>query len=101
MSEVEITLNGKTEVLKPTLDVAKKLAAMGGLIPVLRKLDDYDINTYSAIVAAALGKTVKDVENSVFSAGMATLNAPLGNFVGMHFTGGKSSTEDETAPGEE
>lgn len=101
MSEVEITLNGKTETLRCTLRAAKKVNVGGGIVEVLRRLGAFDMDAYTAVIAAGLDKKMADVEDAVFATGMADLNEPVTEYVMLLANGGRPLKTAETdAPGE-
>lgn len=90
MSEVEITLNGKTETLRCTLRAAKRVNAMpDGFQGVGRRLISLDFDTYVAIVAVGLDKKPADVEDAVFEAGMLKLFPVIDEYVGRLMNGGE------------
>lgn len=89
MSEVEITLNGRTETLRCTLRAAKRVNSGGGFAETLRKLAVFDMDAYVAVIAAGLDKAPATIEDAVFSTGMPDLNEPLSNYVTLLANGGK------------
>lgn len=101
MSEVEITIKGKSETLRCTLKAAKTVNALaGGFQGALARLAAMDQEAYFQIVAAGLGKKPMDVEQSVYEAGLTTLTEPLTNFVIMLANGGKPLVAAEETSGE-
>lgn len=96
MSEVEITLNGRTEVLRCSLRAAKRVNAGGGFAEVLRKLAIFDQDTYFVVVAAGMDKRPEDVEDAVYATGLPELNEPLGEYVKLLANGGKPLKTTET-----
>jgi hypothetical protein len=96
MSEVEITLNGKTETLRCTLRAAKRVNAGGGFAEMLRKLAIFDQDTYFAIVAAGLDKKTSDVEDAVYENGLPDLTESLSTYVSLLANGGKPLKTTET-----
>lgn len=96
MSEVEITLNGKTETLRCTLRAARKLNTGGGFTDVYRKLAALDLDAYIAVVAVGLDKKPADVEEAVFATGMPDLVEPLSNYVTLLANGGRPLKTTET-----
>ena len=89
VGEVDIELDGKTVTLKSTLAAAKRVNAAGGLRYIAERLDAYDLDAYVAVVAAGADRRNADVENVVFSAGMARLQVPLGVYISFLASGGK------------
>ena len=101
MSEVEITLKGKSETLRCTLKAAKSVNALaGGFQGALSCLATMDQDAYFLIVAAGLGKRPVDVEQSVYESGLTNLTEPLSNFVLMLANGGKPLVAAEEGNGE-
>lgn len=101
MSEVEITLNGKTETLVVSLRAARIVNAGGGFGEAHRKLAVFDLNGYVTVIAAGLNKKPSDIEEAVFKNGLVDLNEPLGQYINMLANGGRSLVAQETdAPGE-
>lgn len=102
MSDVEITLNGKTETLRCTLRAARKVNALtGGFIGVGQRLQSFDLDTYAAIVAAGLDKKPADVEDAVFEAGLFNIFPTMDEYVGRLMNGGELIKLKETGePGE-
>lgn len=101
MSDVEITLRGKSETLRCTLKAAKAVNALaGGFQGALARLANMDQEAYFQIVAAGLGKKPMDVEQAVYEAGLTTLTEPLTSFVIMLANGGKPLVAAEETSGE-
>lgn len=100
--EVTIELNGREEVLKCTLRAAREVnSACGGFMSAYRRLIEFDLETYVAIIAAGLGKKRQDVEEDVFRNGLGDLSEPLAQFVGYLSNGGRDpSGKEEAKPGE-
>lgn len=104
--EVEIELNGRAEVLRPTLRAAREINnACGGYSGAFKKLTEFDLSAYVYVVAAGLGKKYSEVEESVHKAGILNLTEPLARFVTILANGGKEPNPDgvneEQKPGEE
>jgi hypothetical protein len=100
MSEVEITLNGKTETLRCTLRAAKRVNLLGGFAEVLRKLAVFDFDAYVGVVASGLNKAPDAIEDAVYQTGTVALLEPLSNYVKLLANGGRELATQETAPGE-
>lgn len=99
MSEVEITLKGKSETLKCTLKAAKAVNAIaGGFQGALVRLANMEQDSYFLIVAAGLGKKPAEIENAVYETGLTNLTEPLTSYVLLLANGGKPfATETENA----
>ena len=89
MSDVEITLDGKTETLRPSLKAAKRLSAAGGFQNVVNRLQSGDIEYYFLVVAAALDKRNTEIEERVFRTGLPALDGGLVKFCNLCANGGK------------
>ncbi|WP_029581937.1 hypothetical protein [Bradyrhizobium sp. URHD0069] len=89
VGEVEITLDGKTETLRPSLGAAKKVNAAGGFQQVLNRLLAYDMDFYVTVVAAGMNKKPQEVEEAVYTSGLYSLVNPLALYVGYLANGGK------------
>lgn len=100
MSEVEVKLNGKTEVLRCSLSAAKKVNGAGGFAQVLGKLAGFDMDYYVLVVAAGLGKKPAEVEDAVYQAGLPNLTELLSQFVQLLANGGRPIAESLGAPAE-
>jgi hypothetical protein len=104
MSETPVTLNSQVFQLKCTLRALKEVnARFGNFTNAYRKLTEFDFDAYSAIVAAGLGKTIRDVEADVFRTGMPDLVKPCTDFLNLLSNGGRpmdTADEEEAKPGE-
>lgn len=89
MSEVEITLNGKSETLRPSLGAAKRVNALGGFMNVHSKLQAYDFDYFVAVIAAGLEKKSADIESAVYKTGLPNLLGDVSSFVNLLANGGK------------
>lgn len=92
MADVEITLDGKTETLRPSLKAAKAICTAGGpggFQHVENRLLLLDIEFYILVVAAGLGKKSADVEEAVFRTGLPPLMRDLVKFCVLCANGGK------------
>ncbi len=88
---VEITLDGQTVTLQYTLKASKKInGSFNGFTGAFQRLFSFDADAYAIVVAAGLGKEVRDVENDVFLAGYDTLAKPLSEYVAWLSNGGKA-----------
>lgn len=96
MSEVEISLKGRPEILRCTLKAAKSVNAVaGGFQGALARLAAMDQEAYFLIVAAGLGKRPSDVEQAVYESGLPNLTEPLSSFVLLLANGGKPLSSEE------
>lgn len=98
MSEVDITLKGRPEILRCTLKAAKSVNGIaGGFQGALARLATMDQDAYFLIVAAGLGKRPVDVEHAVYETGLTTLTEALSNYVLLLANGGKPLAAAEDA----
>lgn len=101
IGEVEITLNGKSETLRSSLDAAKRVNALGGFMHVHTKLQAYDFDYFVMVIAAGLGKKAPDIESAVYKTGLPKLLGDVSMFVNYLANGGKPfAPVEETEPGE-
>lgn len=96
--EVEITLDGRSEVLRSTLRAARAVNGIGGFSEAFRRLAAFDLEAYVAIVAAGLSKRTQEVEEAVYKTGLPTLTEPLAEFVGLLANGGKPAATGTKEP---
>lgn len=93
--DVEITLNGKVETLRPTLAAAKRVNAQGGFAHVVGRIQAADLEAYILVVAAGLNKKTSDkigdvsLEEAVYKTGLPALGAEVVKFVNLLANGGK------------
>lgn len=87
--EVEIELNGRKEILRPSLRAAKEVFANGGFAGSIQRLANGVLDEYVAIVSSGLKKKRTDVEDDVYATGMESLSEPLARFVSILGNGGK------------
>lgn len=98
MSEVEISLGGRAETLRCSLDAAKRINAYGGgggFAAVQSRLIGSDLDTVTFVVAAGLGKKPADVEVAVYENGLAPLIAPLLKFTDRLINGGREPSGEK------
>jgi hypothetical protein len=87
---VEITLDGEPTLLRFTLDASKKINRhFGSFRAANERLADIDQDSITFVIAAALGKPVKDVEDAVFKAGMLDLYESVKVYVNWLANGGR------------
>lgn len=88
--DVEIILDGEPVKLRTTLEVGKRINAIGGGFRVVEdRLRASDLLAYIEVVAVALNKTTAEVQEKVFRTGMPYLARPLFQFIGRLGNGGK------------
>lgn len=102
LGEVEITLNGRREVLRCSLRAARTVSlANGGFTGAFEGLARFNFSAYTALIAAGLNKQsakeVEELQADLYATGLQSLDPPLTRFVTMLMNGGR---EPETAPDE-
>jgi hypothetical protein len=104
--EVEITLNGETRVLKPTLKAITGMSRyFGGLLKGVEQLRSGDIDAAAAVISFGLGlpdKESRKMPDKVAENGLTDgLTPALITFVGICSNGGKplSDSEEEADAG--
>ncbi len=100
VGEIEITLNGKVETLRPSLGAAKRVNSTGGFAHVVNRIQAADLDFYILVVAAGLGKKNAEVEDAVYRTGLPALGADVVKFVNILANGGKPF-ESEAVAGDE
>lgn len=92
--DVEITLGDAKATLRCTVRAAKEVDVFfGDYSTAFRKLIAYNFAAYVAIVAAGLGKSHKEVEDSVFQTGLIDLVKPLSEYLGLLSNGGRKPSD--------
>lgn len=98
-SEIEITLDGETLVLRPTLRAAKRVnEALGGFVGALRQLQNADLGAIALIIAAGTGKQSSNererIEEKVYAAGVEKALPGTVKFVELLMRGGRDDVTD-------
>lgn len=96
--EVEIKLNGRDVVLRPTLEALLVVNSFGGLVGAFEKLQRMDFNAYVTIVAAATGRKPSDLQQDVFSSDWTEFVEPLCELIGNLGRGGRPKSKSDDAP---
>lgn len=92
--DVEIELDGEKVTLRPTLKAAQIISRQaGGIIGAIQALRSLDIDALTGIVAAGLGKSVKDVEDAVWRRGVADLTPMATRYVTNLANGGRPADD--------
>lgn len=93
---VEVNLDGEPVLLRFTLDASKKVSRhFGSFSAANERLATIDQDAITFVVAAALGKPVKDVEEAVFKAGLLDLYEPIKVYVNWLANGGRDYVAPE------
>lgn len=101
-NEVRIELDGESALLRCTPRAAKEINAhFGSFREAAQRVDALDYAAFVAIIAVAVGKERKAVEDSVWGAGLTSLAAPLTRYIVLLANGGRMpKNSEEPAPGE-
>ncbi len=98
---VEITLDGETAILRPTLKAAQTLSRRsGGLVALVQEVTKFDLDAVTAVVALGLDRQPKDVADAVWRTGVSDLAGPVVEFISVLANGGRRSDESEGGEGE-
>ena len=85
-----IQLGDQTVTLQFSLKAAKTINGyFGNFVEAYQRIGKMDIHAYTAVIAAGLGKTVHDVEQSVFATGMDSLAVDIADYLAWLTNGGK------------
>lgn len=100
--EVQIKLGDETLTLRSTLRAAKEInSVLGNYTEAFRKVLAYDLSAFVAVVAAGAGKTTREVELAVHSAGLPDLLKPVTDYLGLLSNGGRPLVAADVAnPGD-
>lgn len=104
--EIEISLNGDTLVLKPTLAAIRALSRIGGgLSGVQTKLAAQDFDTVAQVIRLGAGMKdadAKSLDQRIYRNGLGSdLLVPLIRFVAILGNGGKPVDDDGTDAGDD
>lgn len=98
---VEITLDGSTETLRPSLRAAQQLSRRsGGFTDLVGQVAKFDLDAVTDVVALGLGRQPKEVAEGVYATGVAKLSGPVIEFIGILANGGRRPEESEGGEGE-
>lgn len=96
---VTITLDGSPVTLRFTLGAAKQInAVFGNFVEAYQRINKFDLEAFPAVIAAGLGKTVKEVEADTFTAGMDVLYKDLTTYLAWLSNGGREPKPLPAAP---
>lgn len=96
---VEITLDGETAILRPTLKAAQTLSRRsGGFMELVQEVTKFDLDAITAVVALGLDRQQKDIAEAVWRTGVAEISGPVVEYIGILANGGRRI--DESAGGE-
>ena len=99
---VEIVLDGEPVMLRFTLGASKKVNGhFGHFAAANQRLANIDQDAITFVVAAGLGKSVKDVEDAVFKAGFLDLYEPVKVYVNWLANGGRDYVAPKPDGGED
>lgn len=102
MSDIFLELGGERVALRCTLRAAKEINSFfGSYTAAYRKLIEYDLSAYVAIIAAGIGRKPSEVEKAIFEVGMPDLASSLTEYLNLLCNGGKPfNSEAKAATGE-
>ena len=88
---VAITLDGAPVTLRYTLGASKRIdSQFGDFGKAMNRIINFNFDAFPKVVAAALGKEVRDVEDAVFAAGIDSLLRPLSEYLAWLSNGGRA-----------
>lgn len=91
--DVQITLDGETRTLRPTLRAAKGISAQfGGFQKAFENIAALDLDAYIAVVSLGLdakGDEAKEVPDLVWRTGMPNLTEPIARYLSNLANGGR------------
>jgi hypothetical protein len=93
---VEITLDGETAVLKPTLLAAQTISRQaGGIIAAVEAAAKFDVDAVTGVIALGLGRKPTEVAEAVWSTGIADLAPKAIEFLTILANGGRRANGGE------
>ena len=96
---VDVTLDGETYTLKPSLKAATSICRQfGGYLGAIQQLAGSDLNAFLFIARQAIStKTIasSDLDEAVYAAGVPTLMEPFMKYVRILQNGGREPVEDD------
>lgn len=108
--DLEIELDGKIVVMRPTLEACTRISAIaGGFNGAVQRCLNMDFSMICEIVAVGIGanprQREKDVPAAVYKTGVLILSAPCIDFIRIVSNGGRPPLDedeevDDIAPGE-
>lgn len=105
VSGIDVTLDGETHTLKPSLKAATTISRQfGGFMGAVQALAASDLNAYLVIARSGIAaKTIStdDLNEAVYSTGIQNLMEPFLRYVRILQNGGREPVEDEDHNGEE
>lgn len=108
--DVEFTLEGETQYLKPSLEACLALSrSSGGLYgpgSISERITRYDFDAYEIVIRAGLGlgpSAVKGLPQQIFNSGILTLIKPCSEFIAIVANGGQkpAKANDEDGDGDD
>lgn len=99
--EVEISLDGETRTLRPTLDAFAGIGARYDIGPLLEKLRVGNVATFLDVLRLGLGLSAdeaRELPAKLMRTGVLPLINPLSDYAFRLFNGGKSAAEIAAEP---
>jgi len=92
---VEITLDGDTVTLRPTLKAAQSISRQaGGIMGAVEAVSKFDLDAITSIIALGLDRPVKEVAEAVWRTGCSDLAPAVIKFLGILANGGRPLDDD-------
>lgn len=94
--EVEIVLDGKPHILKPTLQAFQNIATAAGYRDLLHKVERCEVGAIAFIILQGLGMKNDEapkLSEAIFKTGIVKLAGPVSEYLFRLFNGGKSPDE--------
>jgi hypothetical protein len=87
---VVVTLDGAPVTLRYTLGASKRIdSQFGDFVSAMRRVTNFNFESFPKVVAAGLDKSPQEVEAAVFAAGMDSLLKPLSEYLSWLCNGGR------------
>lgn len=91
---VDITLDGETVTLRPTLRAAQTISKQsGGIMSAVQAVGRFDLEVMTSVIALGLNVTtpreISDLAEKVWSTGMADLVEPVTRYLTILANGGR------------
>lgn len=95
--DVAIELDGKSLVMRPTMEACLRLSRTGTAGPrvLAEQCLALNLDTITAVIAAGLGKPDSEVQTAVFRTGTINLFAKCIQFIHIVSNGGRPVSEEE------
>lgn len=93
--DVSFTLAGEERTLRPTLGAARAASRLnGGIMAAVQAIAQFDFDVLVRVLALGLDEKVSDIEDAVYSDGVANLAPHAITFLTNLANGGRPVSED-------